>query len=242
MATDAQREKFLPISREDTERRGWIELDVILISADAYVDHPSYGAAIIGRLLESRGFKVGIIPQPDWRSKEDFMRLGRPRLFFGITSGNTDSMIANYTANKKPRKTDEYSPGTKTGLRPDRAVIVYANRVREAFKNVPIVLGGVEASLRRLSHYDYWNDCVRGSIMVDSRADILVYGMGESQIIEIAQRLSNGELTSSLDDIRGTTVIRKNVEHLRDCVLIPSFEDVLENKKQFCRAFAMMSE
>lgn len=242
MATDAQREKFLPISREDTERRGWIELDVILISADAYVDHPSYGAAIIGRLLESRGFKVGIIPQPDWRSKEDFMRLGRPRLFFGITSGNTDSMIANYTANKKPRKTDEYSPGTKTGLRPDRAVIVYANRVREAFKNVPIVLGGVEASLRRLSHYDYWNDCVRGSIIVDCRADILVYGMGESQIIEIAQRLSNGELTSSLDDIRGTTVIRKNVEHLRDCVLIPSFEDVAENKKQFCRAFAMMSE
>ncbi|MFH1798270.1 MAG: YgiQ family radical SAM protein [Candidatus Omnitrophota bacterium] len=232
---------FLPISKQDMKDRGWQELDVILISGDAYVDHPSYGAAVIGRVLEHNGFKVGIIAQPDWQNVEEFKRLGKPRLFFGITSGNVDSMIANYTANKRPRKTDEYSPGEKTGLRPDRAVINYANRAREAYKDVPIVLGGIEASLRRLGHYDYWDDCVRRSILCDSRAAILVYGMGEKQIVEIARRLDKGESAQTLDDIQGTVVVRKNIDSIKDkCEVIPSFEETAKDKKKFGIAFAAM--
>lgn len=231
------REKFLPIAREDLEKRGWKELDLILITGDAYVDHPAYGAAVIGRVLEAEGFRVGIIPQPDWKSTSDFMRLGRPRLFFGITSGNTDSMVANYTANKRPRKTDEYSAGNKTGLRPDRAVIVYANRLREVYGDIPIVLGGIEASLRRLAHYDFWDNRVRGSILVDSRADILVYGMGERQIVEIAKRLNKEKVLHSLDGIKGTVVVRKDIASLKNYVLIPSFEEALASKKAFNRAF-----
>ncbi|MFH1855751.1 MAG: YgiQ family radical SAM protein [Candidatus Omnitrophota bacterium] len=232
---------FLPICREDMEKRGWKELDVILISGDAYVDHPSYGTAVIARVLERHGFKIGIISQPDWRSTEDFKKLGKPRLFFGITSGSTDSMIANYTANKKPRGSDDYSAGGKTGLRPDRAVIIYANRAREVFKDVPIVLGGIGASLRRLAHYDYWDNAVRRSILCDSRADILVYGMGERQVVEIARRLNNKEPVESLDGIRGTAVIRKNIDSVEDdCVVIPSFENVLKDKDEFTRAFVVM--
>ena len=180
---------FLPVSSQDLKALSISELDIVIITGDAYVDHPSYGASIIGRYLEHYGFKVGIIAQPDWRRVEDFKKLGRPKLFFGITSGNVDSMIANYTANKKPRSNDDYSPGGKARMRPDRALIVYANRVREAYLDVPIVLGGIEASLRRLSHYDYWDDKVRRSVLVDAKADILVYGMGERQILEIARRL-----------------------------------------------------
>ncbi len=234
------RNKFLPVSRQDMDQRGWASLDIILISGDAYVDHPSYGVSVIARLLEHHGFKVGIIAQPDWRSTKDFMSLGKPRLFFGITAGNTDSMIANYTANKKPRKLDEYSPGNKTGLRPDRAVIVYANLVRRAFKDVPIVLGGIEASLRRLAHYDYWDNCVRRSILVDSRADMLVYGMGESQIIQIAQRLDKGEPIQSLNGIRGTAAIRGNIDSLDDYIKLASFEDVASSKEEFSRAFKLL--
>ena len=231
------KEKFLPVSRKDLNERGWKDLDIILVSGDAYVDHPSYGASVIARLLTDSGFKVGIIAQPDWRSTDDFMRLGRPRLFFGITAGNTDSMIANYTANKKPRKTDEYSPGNKIGLRPDRAVIVYANMLRRAFKDVPIVLGGIEASLRRLAHYDYWDDCLRRSVIVDARADILVYGMAERQIIEIAQRLDKGEPIEALKGIRGTAVTASDTSSLSDFVLLPSFEEVSAEKEEFNRAF-----
>lgn len=235
------REKFLPISKQDISDRGWTQLDVILITGDAYVDHPSYGTAVIGRTLEHHGFKVGVIAQPDWRNIEDFKRLGKPRLFFGITSGNVDSMISNYTANKRPRRTDEFSPGEKFGLRPDRAVINYSNRAREAFKDVPIVLGGIEASLRRLSHYDYWDDCVRRSILCDCRAAILVYGMGEKQILEIARRLDKGESAQTLDDIRGTVVVRKDIDFIKDrCVVIPSFEETAKDKEKFGRAFVAM--
>lgn len=200
---------FLPLSQNDMKKRGWDVLDVVLVSGDAYVDHPSFGPAIIGRVLEKKGFRVGIIAQPDWKSTKDFMQLGKPRLFFGITAGNMDSMVSNYTAHKKPRKEDDYAPGGKAGCRPDRATIVYANRIREAFGDVPIVIGGIEASLRRFAHYDWWDNTVRRSILLDSRADILVYGMGETQVIEIAERISEKQ---SLDSIRGTAVIKKEAE------------------------------
>ncbi len=175
--------KFLPISKSDLRERGWNECDIILVSGDAYVDHPSFGVAVIGRVLEAKGYKVGIIAQPDWRNPGDFKKLGRPRLFFGLTSGNVDSMIANYTASKRPRRVDDYYPGGLPGKRPDRSLIVYANRVREAFPGVPIALGGIEASLRRFAHYDYWQDQVRRSLLLDAKADLLVYGMGEKPIV-----------------------------------------------------------
>ena len=232
---------FLPVTKEDMASRGWDELDIILISGDAYVDHPSYGVSVIGRVLEKSGYRVGIIAQPDWRSSDDFIRLGRPRLFFGITAGNVDSMIANYTANKRPRKADDYSPGGKAGMRPDRAVIVYANRVREAYKDVPIVIGGIESSLRRLAHYDYWDDCVRRSILIDSRADVLVYGMGEQQVVEIARRLDRGEPAPSLNGIRGTAVVRPAPDFLHDYISLPAFEQVSADKDEFCRAFVIIS-
>jgi len=228
---------FLPISKQDFKKRGWGDLDIIIVTGDAYVDHPSYGAAIIGRVLESEGFKVGIIAQPNWRSTDDFLKLGRPKLFFAITSGNVDSMVANYTANKRPRSVDDYSPGTKAGLRPDRALIVYANKVKEAHRDCVIVLGGLEASLRRLAHYDYWDNEVRRSVLIDAKADILVYGMGESQILEIAKRLKNGESLQSLNNICGTVVIRKDLSFLKEYKLIPSFEETRENKNKYNSAF-----
>ena len=244
---------FLPISQEDLKKRRWDVLDIIIITGDAYVDHPSYGAAVIGRTLEAAGFKTGIIPQPDWRNIDDFKKLGRPRLFFGITAGNMDSMVANYSSGKRPRKRDDYSPGGTPGLRPDRATIVYANRIREAFGNIPIVLGGIEASLRRLAHYDWWDDSVRRSILLDSRADILVYGMGEKQVVDIAQRLFQGK---SFSGIRGTTIVGKkpgfgdqisNKEQAQNtmlfpenCIEIPSYEEAKEDKIKFNEAFKLI--
>lgn len=228
---------FLPISKDDLKKRGWSELDIIIVTGDAYVDHPSYGAAIIGRVLEDAGFKVGIIAQPDCRHLGDFKSLGRPRLFFCVTAGNLDSMVANYTANKKVRNIDDYSPGGKALLRPDRASIIYTNKLQQAFKNVPVILGGMEASMRRLAHYDYWSDKVRRSLLLDAKSDILVYGMGEKQILEIAKRLKSGESVNSLDNIRGTVVSRKNLDMLESYVLIPSFEDVNNSKEKFNEAF-----
>lgn len=231
---------FLPMFRHEMLQRGWEELDIILISGDAYVDHPSYGVSMIGRFLEQRGYRVGIIAQPDWRSTEDFKRFGQPRLFFGITSGNVDSMIANYTANKRQRTLDDYSPERKTGLRPDRAVIVYANRVREAFgESVPIVIGGIEASLRRFAHYDYWDNRVRRSILFDSRAHILVYGMGERQVEEIARRLSSGEPVYDLHSILGTAFVKKTVSVDQNTCILPSFETVCRDPGQFNKAFVL---
>jgi uncharacterized radical SAM protein YgiQ len=228
---------FLTMTEREALQRGWDRLDVILITGDAYVDHPSYGAAVIGRVLEESGYRVGIIAQPDWRSTRDFMQLGRPRLFFGVTAGNLDSMIANYTASKKPRKQDEYSPGGKRGLRPDRATIVYANRVREAFRNTCIVIGGIEASLRRLAHYDWWDNTVRRSILLDARADILVYGMGEKQIREIIHRVDKG---IGLDGIRGTVIVRKDIDSLENSETIHSYEVVRDNGDRFNDAFAVI--
>lgn len=224
---------FLPTTLSEMSDRGWDALDVIIVTGDAYVDHPSYGGALIGRVLESDGFKVGIMPQPDIKDPGSFKRLGKPRLFFGVTSGNLDSMVANYTANKRLRGEDEYSPGGKTGLRPDRATLVYVNRIKAAFSGVPVVIGGMEASMRRLAHYDYWSDTVRRSILIDSKADILVYGMGERQISEIASRLNKGEAVDDLTDIRGTVILKNSIDSIKDAVLIPSFEEVKENKKKF---------
>lgn len=223
------------MTKQEVAQRGWDGLDVILITGDAYVDHPSYGTAVIGRVLEKAGYRIGIIAQPDWRSKEDFMQLGRPHLFFGITAGNMDSMVANYTANKKSRKKDEYSPGGRPGLRPDRATIVYTNRVREAFENICIVLGGIEASLRRLAHYDWWDNAVRRSILLDARADILVYGMGERQIVEIAHRVDKG---SDLAGIQGTVIVRKDIDSLDIINKIHSYEIVKSDGNKFNEAFA----
>ncbi len=228
---------FLPISKEDLKKRGWNELDIILVTGDAYVDHPSYGAALIGRVLEDAGFKVGIIAQPDWRMLDDFKRLGRPKLFFGVTAGNIDSMLARYTANKKIRNVDDYSPGGRALLRPERASIIYANKLQEAFKGVPIVLGGIEASMRRLTHYDYWSDRVRRSLLMDSKADILVYGMGEKQILEIAHRLKNSSSVTGLENISGTVITRKSLDGLKDYVLVPSFEEIVQDKDAFNAAF-----
>lgn len=231
---------FLPISKDDLKKRGWKELDIILITGDAYVDHHSFGTAVIGRVLENKGYKVGIIAQPDWRSKKDFLKLGRPRLFFGISSGNVDSMVANYTANKRDRKIDVYSPGEKCGMRPDRAVIVYANKVRETFGNVPIVLGGIESSLRRFAHYDYWDNSVRRSIIIDSRSDILIYGMGETQVVEIAEYLKKGININNLNGIRGTVIVRKDCGFLKDYVFTPSFHELKEDKSNFNKAFKII--
>jgi uncharacterized radical SAM protein YgiQ len=190
------------------DQLGWDSCDIIIVTGDAYVDHPSFGMAIVGRVLEAQGFRVGIIAQPDWRSAADFAKLGRPNLFFGITAGNMDSMVNRYTADRRIRSDDAYTPGGEGGKRPDRSVIVYAQRVREAFKDVPIVIGGIEASLRRIAHFDYWSEKVRRSILLDAKADLLVYGNGERQIVEIAHRLAKGEKISDLQDIRGTAFVR----------------------------------
>jgi uncharacterized radical SAM protein YgiQ len=198
---------FLPMSREEMDALGWDQCDVILVTGDAYVDHPSFGMAIVGRMLESQGFRVGIISQPDWRSTADFEALGEPALFFGITAGNMDSMVNRYTADKRIRSDDAYTPGGVAGRRPDRSVIVYSQRIRESFPEAPIVIGGIEASLRRIAHYDYWQEKVRRSILLDSRADLLVFGNGERQIVEIAHRVAAGEAPRELRDIRGTALL-----------------------------------
>jgi uncharacterized radical SAM protein YgiQ len=200
---------FLPMSRAEMERLGWDSCDIVIVTGDAYVDHPSFGMAVIGRVLEAQGFRVGIIAQPDWHSAEPFKALGRPNLFYGVTAGNMDSMINRYTADRKLRSDDAYTPGDVAGKRPDRAALVYAQRCREAFGDVPIVLGGIEASLRRIAHYDYWQDKVRRSILVDAKADILLYGNAERAIVEIAHRLGRREPVGSITDVRGTAFVRR---------------------------------
>jgi uncharacterized radical SAM protein YgiQ len=238
---------FLPTTKADLAARGWDQLDVIIVSGDAYVDHTAFGPVLIARFLEGRGFKVGIIPQPDWHSAEPFKVLGKPKLFFGVSAGNLDSMLNRLTAQKKNRSEDQYSPGGRTGARPDRATVVYAQRCREAFPEVPIVLGGIEASLRRIAHYDYWSDKVRRAILFDAKADLLVFGMGERPIWEIARRLAAGERVASIRDVRGTAFLVNDEEAKRHeadparraadrkTVVLPSYEAVLESKDAFAR-------
>ena len=211
---------FLPMSRAEMDALGWDSCDVIVVTGDAYVDHPSFGMAIIGRLLEAQGFRVGIIAQPDWHDAEPFRALGKPNLFFGITAGNMDSMVNRYTSDRRIRSDDAYTPAGEGGKRPDRSVIVYAQRAREAFADVPIVIGGIEASLRRIAHYDYWSEKIRRSILMDAKADLLVYGSAERQIVDIAHRLAAGESIDSITDLRGTAFTRKNIP--RDWIEIDS--------------------
>jgi len=233
---------FLPVSIEEKDNLGIQQLDIILITGDAYVDHPSFGTALIGRVLWDAGFTVGIIAQPGRTSAADFAALGKPRLFFGISSGNVDSMVNNFTPNLKRRRDDVYSPAGTPG-RPDRATIVYTNKVHELFPDTPIVIGGIEASLRRFAHYDYWQDRVRQSILADAPADLLVFGMGERQIIEIAERLAKGEHIASLRNIRGTAfkmdLARWRSQEPEGIIEIPGFNEVVQDKTEYARAFAM---
>ncbi len=232
-------EKFLPVTYEDMTARGWEQPDFVYVCGDAYVDHPSFGAAIISRVLEAKGFRVAMLCQPDYTSTEDFKRFGRPRLGFLVSSGNIDSMVAHYTVAKRKRNYDYYSPGGKMGRRPDRAVIVYCNRIRQAFGDVPIILGGLEASLRRFAHYDYWDDRVRRSVLVDSRADILTYGMGEAILIRIAELLDRGIPIKKIRDVRGTVYLCKpedkiNFAHVGGW----SYDDLKTDKALYASAFA----
>jgi uncharacterized radical SAM protein YgiQ len=236
--TQMDRYDFLPVSKQDMEDRGWWWYDFLLVTGDAYVDHPSFGAAVIGRVLEADGFRVAVLAQPDWHSAQPFLDMGRPRLGVLIGAGNLDSMVAHYTAAKKPRSEDFYSPGKQAGRRPDRAAIVYANRAREAFgREMPIILGGLEASLRRFAHYDYWDDKVRRSILFDAQADLLVYGMAERAEREIAARLRKKEPVSQLTDIRGTAYIAKApAVPAFPHVELPSFEEVSQSKRAYAQA------
>ncbi|WP_371371193.1 YgiQ family radical SAM protein [Sporomusa aerivorans] len=228
---------FLPTTREDMAQRGWEQLDFLFISGDAYVDHPSFGPAIICRLLEKYGYKVGIIAQPDWRSTNDFKRLGKPKLGILVSAGNLDSMLNKYTAAKKYRSTDNYSPGGQAGLRPERATIVYCNRIREIWKKTPLIIGGIEASLRRFAHYDFWSDSVRRSVLIDSRADLLIYGMGEKQIKDVASQLADGITIDAIRDIPGTCYRTDSIEHLWDYIEVPGYQDIVKSKADFARAF-----
>lgn len=237
---------FLPTTRAEMEARGWDQLDVLLVNGDAYVDHPAFGAALIGRFLEGRGYKVGIVSQPRWDTTDDILAMGAPRLFVGITAGNLDSMLNKLTAQKKVRSDDQYSPGGRTNMRPNRASIVYANLCRQAFDGVPIVIGGIEASLRRIAHYDYWSDSVRRSVLLDSKAELLIFGMGERPVWELADRLAAGETLEQVRDIRGTGHVRRKGEweHLEPSryiadgkpIFLPSHREVKESKEAFSRA------
>ncbi len=234
--------RILPMSLQEAKSIGIEQFDVILISGDAYVDHPSFGTALVGRVLWDAGYTVGIIAQPDWKKDDDFLKLGRPRLFFGISSGNVDSLVNNFTPNLRRRHSDVYSPGGVC-RRPDRALIVYTNKVHALFPGVPIILGGIEASLRRFAHYDYWSDSVRQSILADAPASLLVYGMGESPIREVALRLEKGECIEEIRDVAGTTVLEEignwRREPLRDSLVIPGFSLVSKDKRKYAEAFAL---
>ena len=230
---------FLPVTREEMKKRGWEQVDFVYVSGDAYVDHPSFGAAIIGRLLESRGYRVGMIPQPDWRKKESIQVFGRPRLGFLVTAGNMDSMVNHYTVSKKHRQKDAYSPGGQMGLRPDRAVVVYSNLIRQSYKDSPVILGGIEASLRRMAHYDYWENKVMHSILIDSGADLISYGMGEHSILEIAEALDSGIPIEEITYIAGTVYRTKDLLRAYEPIILPSFEEVKENKAVYAESFAI---
>lgn len=230
---------FLPVTKEEMIERSWDRPDFVYVCGDAYVDHSSFGAAIICRVLESRGYRVCIIPQPDWHSTDDFMRFGEPRLAFLVSAGNIDSMVNHYTVAKKKRSKDSYSPGGKGGMRPDRATIVYCNKIREAYKHTAIVIGGIEASLRRLSHYDYWDNKVRRSILLDSGADLLLYGMGEHQIVEMAEALDSGIPVEEITYLRGSVYKTRDRERIGDCIWLPSYEETSSSKEKYAESFMM---
>jgi uncharacterized radical SAM protein YgiQ len=244
---------YLPTTREEMAARGWAELDVLIVTGDAYVDHPAFGPVLVARFLAGRGLRVGIVAQPRWGTTEDVLRMGRPRLFVGVSAGNLDSMLNKLTAQKKVRSEDQYSPGGRTNMRPNRATIVYSNLCRQAFPGLPVVIGGIEASLRRIAHYDYWSDSVRRSILLDSKADLLVFGMGELAAWEIARRLDAGERITQLTDVRGTAHVRKNRRAWEDTaadrsrfvtdgkpVVLPSYDEVVSDKVAFAKMSRML--
>ena len=228
---------FLPITREEMKERGWDQVDFVYVSGDAYVDHPSFGHAIITRLLESRGYRVGIIAQPDWRKPESVQVFGEPRLGFLVSAGNMDSMVNHYSVSKKRRKTDAYTPGGEMGKRPDYACVVYGNLIRQTYKKTPIILGGIEASLRRMAHYDYWSDKLKRSVLLDSGADVISYGMGEHSIIELAEALDAGIPVEDITYIAGTVVKAKSLDSIYDAEILPSFEDLKADKMNYARSF-----
>ena len=227
---------FLPITAEEAKERGWDSVDFVYVTGDAYVDHPSFGVSIISRVLEAKGYKVGIISQPDWKNNQAFRTFGKPRLGFFVTSGNIDSMVAHYTAAKKKRSDDAYTPGGKAGKRPDRAVVVYCKKIKELYPDSPVIIGGLEASLRRFAHYDYWDDEVKPSILVESGADLLSFGMGENQTIEIAERLASGESISTMTDIKGTCCLVDTKDTPYTGVECPSFKNVVNSKREYAIA------
>ena len=228
---------FLPITREEMKERGWDQVDFVYVSGDAYVDHPSFGHAIITRLLESRGYRVGIIAQPDWRKPESVQVFGEPRLGFLVSAGNMDSMVNHYSVSKKRRKTDAYTPGGEMGKRPDYACVVYGNLIRQTYKKTPIILGGIEASLRRMAHYDYWSDMLKRSVLLDSGADVISYGMGEHSIVELAEALDAGIPVEDITYIAGTVVKAKSLDSIYDAEILPSFEDLKADKMNYARSF-----
>lgn len=232
---------FLPVSREDMEKLNIEQLDFVYVCGDAYVDHPSFGHAIISRVLESHGYTVGIIAQPDWKTADEFKKLGKPKYAFLVSAGNIDSMVNRYTVNKKVRSDDSYSPGGVGGKRPDRATIVYCNRIREAYPGVPMIIGGIEASLRRFAHYDYWDNKVRRSILLDTRANVLIYGMGEKAIVQLADAMKEGRDLSETS-VDGCCYIKKSLENIKDYIEIPSCEDVQTDKKKYAEATRIQFE
>ena len=230
---------FLPICRADMKRRGWEQCDFVYIIGDAYVDHPSFGSAIISRVLEDAGFRVGIISQPDWRDPASVRILGRPRLGFLVSGGNMDSMVNHYTVTHHHRRTDAYTPGGKTGQRPDYAAVVYCNLIRQSYQDVPIILGGIEASLRRLAHYDYWSDKLKRSIVLDSQADLVLYGMGERSIVQVAEALDSGLAIGDITFVDGSAYRTKNLDDIYDYLMLPGFEDMKANKKLYAKSFGI---
>lgn len=234
--------KFLPISKEDMLERGWDRPDFVYVSGDAYVDHPSFGMAIISRVLESFGYKVAILAQPNWKDTKDIQRFGEPRLGFLVSAGNIDSMVNHYTVAKKRRSTDAYTPGGEAGKRPDYATVVYCNLIRQVYKNTPIIIGGIEASLRRLAHYDYWSNSVKRSVLLDSGADLLIYGMGEKPIVEVAEALASGLSVKDITYISGTVYRTATLENMYDYILLPAYQDIKGDRRLFAKSFKTQYE
>lgn len=232
---------FLPVSMQEVEQRGWTEVDFVVVTGDAYIDHPSFGVAIISRLLESQGYKIGIISQPDWKNEASMTIFGKPRLAFLVTGGNIDSMVNHYSVAKKKRDKDAYSPGGRIDLRPDRATSVYGNLIRKTYKKVPIIIGGIEASLRRLAHYDYWDNKVRRSILLDSSADLLIYGMAEKSIIEVAKALDNHIPVEDITFVKGCVYKTKSIESLKDFIELPSYETSRTSKEDYAKSFMIQT-
>ena len=233
---------FLPINKEDMNERGWDQCDFIIVTGDAYVDHPSFGTAIISRVLELNGYKVGIIAQPSWKDTKDFKKLGKPKYGFLVNSGNIDPMVNHYTVNKRKRRDDAYSPGGKSGYRPDRATIVYCQRIKESYKDTAVIIGGLEASLRRFGHYDYWDGKIRRSILLDSKADLLIYGMGEKPVVEVAEALESGIPIEEITFINGTVYATNDKDRAYKPIFLPSFEEILESKKKYAESFNIQYE